>query len=515
MPAYAPPAQLAELAANPVTDTFRPKRATVLSYGLGADSTAILLMYLADPVAHGLEPDLSDLIVVHAVTGDEWEDSLSYCDRLVLPLLRERRVRLVQVCRAGKSDAEGVLVLDDSRTPQRIHQAGPWRLSDELRAAGTVPMLASGQRRCSIRFKGWVLDHWAAAEFGTTSYRRVIGYHYDELGRAEKDSRIQREHNTKAGRTICEPHYPLILARMDRAAVEAYVYAQLGEKIKKSYCSQCPFSGVCASRDRHEERLREYPHVAAEVLLMEYVSQALNEQMSLYGPAGSLYQRLAEDGRNDAVLTTFETALDQAEFAVYEIRRMTFIGRTKDCRTHHGKKCTRPKWWCQQERTARCRRNHPQGGYTDPETEEYIKLPPWCSGPDGCRGKVKKGQSWRSLRTVWVGDRFTAEMLVRRYASKNADVKLTRGEHSHIRRAHYLLPTDGLPSAEAFLVAAPAGVVDKQRKSFEARWREVTGRTGTVFRPVRELPKPAPKRKKGAPIPIHRVIDAADVTLTA
>lgn len=70
MPAYAPPAQLAQLATNPVTDTFRPKRATVLSYGLGADSTAILLMYLADPVAHGLEPDLSDLIVVHAVTGD-------------------------------------------------------------------------------------------------------------------------------------------------------------------------------------------------------------------------------------------------------------------------------------------------------------------------------------------------------------------------------------------------------------------------------------------------------------
>ncbi|MGI5413972.1 hypothetical protein ACQEV9_45140 [Streptomyces chartreusis] len=72
MPAYASPAQLAELATNPATATFRPKRATVLSYGLGADSTAILLMYLADPTAHGLEPDLSDLIVVHAVTGDEW-----------------------------------------------------------------------------------------------------------------------------------------------------------------------------------------------------------------------------------------------------------------------------------------------------------------------------------------------------------------------------------------------------------------------------------------------------------
>ncbi|MGV9248748.1 hypothetical protein [Streptomyces sp. NPDC003710] len=36
MPAYAPAAQLDELAANPAIDAFRPKRPTVLSYGLGA-----------------------------------------------------------------------------------------------------------------------------------------------------------------------------------------------------------------------------------------------------------------------------------------------------------------------------------------------------------------------------------------------------------------------------------------------------------------------------------------------
>ncbi|MFC8259704.1 hypothetical protein ACFUNF_19200 [Streptomyces sp. NPDC057291] len=93
-----------------------PWRPTVLSYGLGADSTAILLMFLADPAAHGLEQDLSDLIVVQAITGDEFVDSLDYVNRLVLPLLRARSVRLVQVCRAAKSDTDGVLVLDDSRT---------------------------------------------------------------------------------------------------------------------------------------------------------------------------------------------------------------------------------------------------------------------------------------------------------------------------------------------------------------------------------------------------------------
>jgi hypothetical protein len=96
-----------------------------------------------------------------------------------------------------------------------------------------VPQLANGQRRCSIRFKGWALDNWAAAEFGARTFRRVIGCHAEELGRAEKDTVIQRRLNTEAGRTICEPHYPLILARMDRAAVEAYVLACPGEPIKR------------------------------------------------------------------------------------------------------------------------------------------------------------------------------------------------------------------------------------------------------------------------------------------
>ncbi|MEV6133081.1 hypothetical protein AB0M05_40885 [Streptomyces violaceusniger] len=500
-----------------VPATFRPKRPTVLSYGLGADSTAILLMFLADPAAHGLEPDLSDLVVVHAVTGDEFSDSLDYVNRLVLPLLRAHSVRLAQVCRGGKSDTDGVLVLDDSRAPRRIHSAGPWRLSDELRAAGTVPQLANGQRRCSIRFKGWVLDAWAAAEFGEQTYRRVIGYHADELGRAEKDSVIQRRLNTEAGRTICQPHYPLILARMDRTAVETFVLDRLGEPIKKSYCAMCPFSGVCASRDRHEERLRAHPHVAAEVLRLEYVSMALNERMSLYGPAGSLYQRLTEDGRNREVLEAFEAGLDQTPYAVYEVRRITFVGRTKACRDWHGPKCTEPKWWCTRERTARCRRIHAHAAFEINLAGTRIPSELRCDGPEGCRGKLKKGQSWRSVRTIYEGPRDQAELIVTRYADRYPDrVRLRTGETSHIRRAHYF-ETDGLPSAEAFIVAAPAGVLDKQRAGFETRWSEMTGGAGTAFRPLRDLPRPAPRRRKSSagPVPVRRAKVVGDVMLIA
>ncbi|BBG20731.1 hypothetical protein RVR_P1116 (plasmid) [Actinacidiphila reveromycinica] len=492
---------------SPPPPTFLRKQRTVLSYGLGADSTDILLRYLADPAGHGLEPDLSDLVVVHAVTGDEWPTTLDYVNRLVLPRLRAANVRLVQIARGGPHDADGVLILSDSRATERILSAGPWRLSDELTAAGTIPQLANGRRTCSIRFKGWCLDNWAESEFGNESYRRVIGYHYGELGRAEKDSAIQRKVNAEAGRTICEPHYPLILACLDRAAIEAHVLQQLGEPIQKSYCTFCVFSGVCASRDVHEERLRGHPHLAADVLRMEHVSMALNENMAMYG-GDSLYRRLSEDGRNTEIMTAFEQSLDQARYAVYEVRRIIPVGRTKDCKTWHGPKCTTPRWWCRQERTTRCRRHH---GVINAAGAEVT--PTYCDGPDGCRGPVKKGQAWRSLRTLWEGDRATAQLLVRRYAQRHG-AHLERGELSGIERAHYVKPGDSYPSTAGYLVAAPAGAVDKQRPRFETKWSELTGRKGTSLRPLRPLPQPVRRRNPGRP-PVRRARTIAGVTLIA
>lgn len=252
------------------------KRRTVLTWGLGADSTANILRFINDPVGNGLEPDLSDLVIVHAVTGDEFSDSLSYADRLVLPLLRAWRIRLVQVCRGGPRDADGVLVLDDSRAPRRIHA---------------------------------VVD---------------------------------------------------------------------------------------------------------------------------------------------------------------------------------------------------------QGGAP-------VDAEPQCLGDDErCRGAQQKGPTWRSVRTVYEGPRERAEGLVTRFAGRFPDrVRLVDGEASGIRRAHYLDDPEGLPHAEAFIVAAPAGVADKQRPGFEKRWKEHTGKR-PVFRPLRDLPEPAPrKRSAGGPAPLHRARVIGDVLLIA
>ncbi|MFJ2060375.1 hypothetical protein ACIOMM_31185 [Streptomyces sp. NPDC087908] len=120
------------------------------------------------------------------------------------------------------------------------------------------------------------------------------------------------------------------------------------------------------------------------------------------------------------------------------------------------------------------------------------------------------------MRTVYEAPRERAEELVTRFAERfPGRVRLVAGEASGIRRAHYLPDSEGLPHAEAFIVAAPAGVDDKQRPGFEERWTKHTG-ARPVFRPLRELPEPAPRRRSaGGPAPLYRAKVAEDVFLMA
>jgi hypothetical protein len=53
--------------------------------------------------------------------------------------------------RAGPRHADGIVVLDDSRAPRVLHLDGAYRLSTELRTAGTSPQVARGRRLCTYQ----------------------------------------------------------------------------------------------------------------------------------------------------------------------------------------------------------------------------------------------------------------------------------------------------------------------------------------------------------------------------
>jgi hypothetical protein len=153
--------------------------ATILSYGMGVESSAILLRWIMSPVTRPCS--LEDLIVITSQVGDEYTDTGRDVEAHILPLMRAHGIRYVQVARHGHFESEGITVLDDSRTPARAFLEGDYKLSDELKRNGTVPQYG-GVHRCALKFKAWVIEQWLEENVRSHA-RHAIGYNADETGR--------------------------------------------------------------------------------------------------------------------------------------------------------------------------------------------------------------------------------------------------------------------------------------------------------------------------------------------
>lgn len=137
----------------------------IASLGMGLHSSVMVDHWLADPTSRDFE--LSDLTVVSAQVGLEDQETGRQMEELLYPWLRRARVRTVQIARRGPRQADGLVVLDNTREPTRCFTGGSgYTLYDELISAGTVPQYANGQRRCSLKWKGWPIDTWLAHTLG-------------------------------------------------------------------------------------------------------------------------------------------------------------------------------------------------------------------------------------------------------------------------------------------------------------------------------------------------------------
>lgn len=279
---------------------------------MGLDSACIALRWLEEPESRdGIDIDTVTLTV--AMTGDEYDETRRMMETHLLPRLREQNVRLVQLSRARQSG--GYVVLDDSRSPRRMVMRGPWRLSDEFAAAGTVPQLSS--HLCSIRSKAEPLDWWAADEYGEEPVFHVVGYAAEEDKRAAKDM--------KHASALRWPLYPLRSWGWDRTRCDAYVSALIGERWGRSCCAECCFGFNKANLPDLIARWRSEPELAADVLWMEHTALALNERMRLYGKTSA--HQLAREYRLTGALERYRARLESSRFAVYEVRRVLHAGK--------------------------------------------------------------------------------------------------------------------------------------------------------------------------------------------
>jgi hypothetical protein len=293
-------------------DILLAKPDVVLSYGMGVDSTAVLLRWLNEPETRPCP--LDRLLVITAMTGDEWPITGRLVTEHILPLLREHKIRYVQVARAGPRQADGVTVLDDSREPTRLYLEGDYALSAEMTAAGTVPQVG-GIRKCSLKAKGWPLDQVIGRIVGGGPFVHVIGFESGEAKRAKADRKYGAP-----GRT---PSYPLIEWQWDRGRCERYIFEMLGVPWPKSACTYCPFA-LCSSEgpERALDAYERDPAAGVNALVMEYVAVALNPRQGLT-PKARLADILAATGRHAAVLELFDRGMESASWRVYEVRRAT------------------------------------------------------------------------------------------------------------------------------------------------------------------------------------------------
>jgi hypothetical protein len=296
---------------------------------MGVESSVVLARWCFEAAVRPCS--LDELIVITAQTGDEYADTGRDVEAHILPLMRAHSIRFVQVARAGHHEADGIIVLDDTSRPTRVHLCGAYKLSDELRRNGTVPQYA-GQHRCSLKFKAWVIETWLDANVRPGRTRHAFGYNSDETARVERCNAAIRERiafgfNADEGERVARSmtyntvqrtaFYPLVEWGWNRARCEQYLRDAFGIGWKKSACVYCPFTPL---RGAALERHREHPDAVAEALMLEHLSLALNPRATLYRDR-SLIQITRDDG-NQKALDQYESRLASLPWAIYRVRRI-------------------------------------------------------------------------------------------------------------------------------------------------------------------------------------------------
>ncbi|MFD8249749.1 hypothetical protein [Nocardia sp. NPDC059691] len=296
----------------------------VWSYGMGADSTGGIVRTILDPLFRhpSLLPDLSNLIIVIAQTGDEFSSLATLVERHMLPLLRAHNIRTVEVARAGPRNEDGIVVLQDTRQPVRLHsdakKHGFYALSDENRANAVQPQ-RSGKRKCTLKFKGWPMDTWRDRELGARPYLHAIGYNVEEENRIAREAVLDLGGNRQM-------IYPVHEAGWTRQDCREYLHEIFGVWWPKSLCRECCFVSKREWPD-HLGRLLAEPEQSSRHVVDEYVTLALNEKSGLFGPQDTLTGRLRAAGAN-TILELAENEILHSPWALYRLRRVYFAPAT-------------------------------------------------------------------------------------------------------------------------------------------------------------------------------------------
>lgn len=185
---------------------------TVLRYGAGVNSTAMLLLWLAE----GRRLDY----VVFSDTGGERPVTLAWVAR-------------VQAWLEQNHPKVAFVVVKDANKTLEQHSLATRRL----------PSLAYGFRSCSVRFKVEPYLRWAVATIPPpTPIVELIGFDAGEVKRVNRGEQTEPRHKGHGARA--RQCYPLFEQRLTREDCERVIHATFGDLPPKSACFFCPASSA-------------------------------------------------------------------------------------------------------------------------------------------------------------------------------------------------------------------------------------------------------------------------------
>lgn len=287
----------------------RQRPVVFLSYGLGKHSTAATVELIENPARRDF--DLDQLILATAMTGDEWHSTKEQVTNYLLPLLCAHRIRYVQLARNGPSERDGITVLSDTDQPEEVFTEGAYKLSDEMLTSGVVPSVC-GTRKCSLKFKGWVLGQWEKANLAGLCVRKIIGFH------AGEQYRVKREERFYTGETAPIEHPLVQWGWTDETCVE-YLSNRFGIEWKNSACDFCMFAG---GKPAVVERYRAEPRSGAKAIRIERTARAINPRITLFSRK-SVEELLRADS-NAAAIEEADRTLAAQSWKLMRVRRIRY-----------------------------------------------------------------------------------------------------------------------------------------------------------------------------------------------
>lgn len=507
----------------------------ILSMGCGIDSLSLLIEYIENPESRDFP--LENLIVVHAVVGGESIETQRLMEEVFFPLCRRHNIWVIQVCRNGEYEKDGITILSSTRQPTKFYLRGDYCLFTHLIMSGTVPQRGGSGRLCTLKFKGWVIDVVALLLFDDSPRQRYIGFNADETKRAKIESSNTEEKapyyligynadetgrlkdksfgkhqaydyaigfnadetgrikESKERRQIFR--FPLI--EMDHG--RQWCQTRVNELVtrftqgritqgKKSFCvNGCPFSecngkkrqrGNNTHGDLRQDWINE-PEYGGEAAFMEHIALAINEHQPLY--VQQLVLEILQETQNDAAISAKRNSEGTAHYDRLLAGAWTALVIPSYERLIEGAIATQ---------ASRKRNKKPESQriaeFTDRTEQQiehlkqgktwavYLVRRMFTRNPDSAK---KDPKPFRQTRILFQGEQAECDRYLNELADHYGIVpqldKLSRRFWTIKRPAGKKPPR---PFVEEMLVICPAVVIQKQRiepAEFDFKWLGITG----------------------------------------